>query len=271
MGRFDDSLKHLRLAIQLDPDNAGFILNLGTTLLRKGSLENAETCFETASNLNPTNSMPYANLAAVAMTRGQFDKASDLLARAIQLDSWFPGFYLQQGEILHAQGNEEEARKAYLSLIRLEGSPALLSDVSLTLRELGAEVEAMLALRKSLSLDPRNTRSQLRLARLLSSSPVDSVRNGQEAMHLMESVLRTQPIRTPELLDLYSTCLAESGRYAEATTMAKEALSLSRNAKEEWVAALEKRIALFENGKPFRERPKGSLIPKVAPPGLARS
>jgi hypothetical protein len=57
--------------------------------------------------------------------------------------------------------------------------------------------------------------------------------------------------------------LAESGQFPEARAALQLALSQSKDHKEKWVSEMEKRLALFEKGRPYRETPKKRVIAPV--------
>ncbi|HWQ09795.1 MAG TPA: hypothetical protein VN436_11820, partial [Holophaga sp.] len=72
-------------------------------------------------------------------------------------------------------------------------------------------------------------------------------------LSITTQVLGNQASFSPELLDLLAVSLAETGRFPEACAVLEKALAQSKDRKEGWVPDLEKRLALFRKGQPFRE------------------
>lgn len=258
IGRYSESLEQLRWAVKLDPNNSKYISNLGSTLLAKGSLDNAAICFETAIKIDPQMAAPYAALSSLALIKNQPSKAYTLIQKAISLQPYNPNYQHNLGLIFLKLGDHKAARSAFQSVIRLDANPAKMHAlIGWIFHNNGLDQDAVSALRQSLRLKPGTPQSQIRLAWILATSSDDQVRNGAEALALAESVLKSHPFRSPEMLDLLAVSLAESGRFPEAQAAIQEALAQSKDRKDGWVPDLEKRLALFEKGQVYRESPKG--------------
>jgi len=89
---------------------------------------------------------------------------------------------------------------------------------------------------------------------LLSTSPFDEVRNGQQAVTLaMQAVQRN---RSPSYLDTLAAAYAETGKFDRAVETQREALALARQQSEpdaEVEQELETHLEAFEAGRPWRE------------------
>ncbi len=259
LGRYSEALPLLRSAVQLDPTNYKFILNLGTLHWQKGSLDNAVACFEEAIKVNPKASMSYHALASVMLAKKDPLKAHELIMKAISLEPDKPSYHFQHGVILLELGDLSGARIAFQSGIRLAENPdGMISDVAWAFHDHGLDQEATSNLRRALGLNPDHTRSKIRLGWILATSSDSSVRNGTEALVLAGTLIGSRTSPSPELLDLLAVALAESGRFQEARAAIQSALSQSRERKEDWIPAMEQRLALFEKGQPYRELPKQS-------------
>ena len=257
LGRYSEALPLLRLAVQLEPSNYKYIINLGALHWQKGSLDNAVTCFETAIEVNPRAPMSYYVLASVMLAKNNPRKALELIQKAVNLEPDKPVFQYQLGLILLKLSDLPGARVAFQSAIRLDGNPeSMNSEVGWAFHNHGMDHEAVSNLRHALSLKPDHARSQIRLGWILATSPDDSVRNGTEAFALAKKLIGSQPTPSPELLDLLAVAQAESGRFPEAKAAIQAALAQSRERKEDWIPNMEKRLALFEKGQPYRETPK---------------
>jgi Flp pilus assembly protein TadD len=109
--------------------------------------------------------------------------------------------------------------------------------------------------RTALSLQRDFVPAMSRLADLLSSSPDDSLRNGAEAVGLAERAANLTRGQEPSILDTLGAAYAEAGRFPEAITAARHALTLAIQQNDKALAAgVNARIALYEAQKPFRAR-----------------
>ena len=151
--RFDDSARHLRRAVEVarrthdDASLAVRLLNLATTLLKKGEIaaaeEAASECAKISAALNIVRTRCLAAICAarIARARGRIDEARRIVegvaAEAKSLDEPRIGMLAREtlGEVLCAQGDAAEARKV---LARC------LEDVPDVARDLEAEVASRL-------------------------------------------------------------------------------------------------------------------------------
>jgi Flp pilus assembly protein TadD len=272
VGRYPEALEQLRQAVKLEPDNYRNIYNLAVGLWQKGSLDSAIICFKAAIQVNPLAGAPYSGLAALLLIRDQTSKAHELIQMAVKLEPYNPMFPFQLGTILLKLGDQPGAQAAFQSAIHLDGNPErMLSDVGWAFHERGQDREAIAYLRQALILQPGHAKSQLRLAWILAASWDDSVRNGSESLLLAKNLLITQPSQPPNLLDLLAVSLAETGQFPAAQAAIDLALTKSKDRKEPWVPDMERRLALFSKGIPYREAPKDKKSPTQQEKHVANS
>ncbi len=94
------------------------------------------------------------------------------------------------------------------------------------------------------------------MAWILATSVDSSVRNGSEALVLARRAAQLTAGKNPMALDALAAAYAETGKFADAIQTARTALDLARQANDEAVMdSLKDRIALYEEGKPFRSPP----------------
>ena len=129
-GDLDAAEASYRRALELDPDSAPALNNLGNVLSLKGDLAGAEEAYTRSLQLLPRYPEALINLAGAFNRRGQFEEALLLYQRAEPL---------------------------------AENRPALYSNWGLCYLELGQFAKAERALRRSISLDPDNASSHYNL------------------------------------------------------------------------------------------------------------
>ena len=89
------------------------------------------------------------------------------------------------------------------------------------------------------------------LARLLAAAPDPRARDGQQALAIMQGLLKAQ--RTLELRQTMAMTLAELGEYEEAANWQREAITAARQSgREDLMPRLEENLTLYENRQPCR-------------------
>ncbi len=89
------------------------------------------------------------------------------------------------------------------------------------------------------------------LARLLAAAPDPRARDGQQAMAIMQGLLKAQ--RTLELRQTMAMTLAELGEYEEAANWQREAITAARQSgREDLMPRLQDNLKLYENRQPCR-------------------
>jgi tetratricopeptide (TPR) repeat protein len=92
------------------------------------------------------------------------------------------------------------------------------------------------------------------LAWVLATSTEDPLRNGREALALIEPAVRAAP-QDAGLLNTFAAALAENGRFGDAANVATQALNLVRTAgaPAHIVGLLQHRVEIYRSGRPWRE------------------
>ena len=75
--------EYIAKAIRLDPRDASFRNNLGTTLTELGRIDEAAASFEEALSLDPSSAMGHHLLGEARLKQENFAEAASLASRAI--------------------------------------------------------------------------------------------------------------------------------------------------------------------------------------------
>ena len=114
---------------------------------------------------------------------------------------------------------------------------------------------AMACYREVLGISADEVTALNNLAWLLATHPSDRVRNGHEASQLATRLVESsdeQP--NAGYLDTLAAAQAEAGRFSEAVSSARQALSMARSDNDENLArTIAARLALYERGRPYHE------------------
>ncbi|MGB9624390.1 MAG: tetratricopeptide repeat protein, partial [Phycisphaerae bacterium] len=190
---------------------------LGTFLLEQGRLDEAAHEFREAIRLKPHVSDPHNNLGKVLLAQGRIPEAIDEFGRAIRLKEDFSLAHANLGLALLQSGRTEEAERHLRAAIRLEPGLAEAHDylAALLLRQ-RKYFAALDAFREAVRLTPGNFRALNNLAWLLATCPVETIRNGPEAVALARRACELTGFREPILLNTLAAALAETGQFTEA-------------------------------------------------------
>lgn len=114
---------------------------------------------------------------------------------------------------------------------------------------------AVAEFRETLRLRAETPAALVALATVLATHPNIKFRNGREAVELARKANQLSGQQNPVHLDALAAALAESGDFVEAANTQSQALRLAAaGAPREVVAEMQKRLALYQAGKPFRQQ-----------------
>jgi len=123
LGREDEALEAVRLAIALTPEDAACHSALGRVyFIGKADFAAAMACYEKALSLNPQAGWASQQLAHCAALVGRFARGEEAARRAIELQEQFlsgkegiliVGSYMRLGHLAALQGRDAEARDQF--------------------------------------------------------------------------------------------------------------------------------------------------------------
>ena len=114
--------------------------------------------------------------------------------------------------------------------------------------------EAISVLEEALRKFPSNQLVQNNLAWLLSTNKNFSLRDGQRSLVLALKASAATGSKDPRILDTLSAAYAETGDFVKALETAQAGLKLAEaSGNKELAFGLKKEIALYYEGKPFRQ------------------
>jgi tetratricopeptide (TPR) repeat protein len=210
-----------RDTVEKRPANPRARLNYGIDLYEAGRLPEAERELTEAVRLKDTSAAAHANLGPVLCALGKTDEGIWHLERALALDPEYTTAHGNLGEAYASKGN----------------------------RVLAAQQFA-----RAVEVSPDNPFLLNRLAWLLATSPEDAVRNGPRAVELAQRAVTLTSRQDLMSLETLSAAYAEAGRFDEAVTTGREALTLAEKQGNGGTAAqLASRIVVFEARQRFRE------------------
>lgn len=255
LGRVDEAIAHYQKVLEVSPDNEDIHNNLGVALRGRGKNEEAEVHFRKALELRPGFADAQYNLGSVLNRKGHLDEAVSHFRKAIAASPGYARAHNDLGAVLQTQGNLTEAGEHYRKAleIRPDYAEAHYNLGDILARE-GNPRDAMAHWREAARLRPDNAIFLSRAARVLATTPDDTIRNGVEAVDLAQRAAAMAGGQVPEVLDVLAAAYAEAGRFPEAVETAGQAITLSESQnKSALSAALRSRLELYRAGSAFRD------------------
>ena len=118
----------------------------------------------------------------------------------------------------------------------------------------GRAAQAIPHYQAALKASPDRLSSLIVLARVYSSHPDGAVRDAGEALALASRACELTRNNHPDALDALAAAHAEGGNFQEAIKTAQRAIGVARKRGAERIAAaINRRLRLYEAGKPFRQ------------------
>jgi Zn-dependent protease len=153
-------------------------------------------------------------------------------------------------------GRNDEAVELFSKVIDAGGEPGVLA-TALTNRGLiesrrGKWQRAIQDYREALRLQPKLATAHNNLAWLLAASPVDTLRNGQEAVERATWACNATAWRNPSCLGTLAAACAEVGDFGQALHWHNRALADPAYRKMYGEATVSERLRLYEQGLPCR-------------------
>ncbi len=250
-GDLEGAIAHWRKAAELEPESSEAHHNLGVALLRQGKAEEAMVEWRKAVGIDPKNFEAHANLGRALDEKGRLDEAISHYEAALAADPKHADAHNDLGIALSRSGRGDEAIAHFRKAIELDTRFAQAwFNLGNALYSASSISEAVSAWQAGLRLEPNHVQVLSRTAWVLATCPLDSVRNGAEAVRLGSRALELSGGKQPSVLDALAAAYAEAGRFREAVDTARRALALVGGANE----GIQARIALYAAGKSVRDR-----------------
>lgn len=220
LGQLDKAVEDFSQAIKLDPQNVSAFNDRGTTYRQMGQLEKAKVDFDSVIAKGVRHPAVYTNRGQVWLDLGNVEQAMVDLHIALDLDERYAPAWEASGAAREVMGHIAKAIDDY---------------------------------RVAVDIDPNFALAWNNRAWLLATTPDSSLRNGRQAVAFATKACELTGFQKADILDTLAAAHAEAGQFEQAIRRAKEALA---KADEHHKPSIEKHLALFEAGKPYRQQPK---------------
>jgi tetratricopeptide (TPR) repeat protein len=255
-GQTDKAISDYTEALRRDPGYSYAYGNRGRAYATKGELDRAIRDEDKAISLDPQGAANYVSRGFVYVLQGDFDKAASDYAEAIQLDPDNGAAYAGRGYMFSLQGEWAKVIDDYTEAINRDSKDAATYIARAYAYVQRDECEkAINDYREAIRLNPANPQPYNDLAWLFATSSVITVRDGKEAVAMAKKACELDAWKHSATVDTLAAAFAEAGDFAEAIKYQKQALSMT-DVTDKYRADGQRRLSLYQQGKPYRETPK---------------
>jgi len=221
---FEDAIKEIDKAIELDPKNPVYHNNKGIALGELGRHEEAIEEYNKAIELNPNDPMDHNNKGNALGELGRHEEAIDEFDKAIELDPSDPDYHNNKGNALLKLGRHEDAIEEYNKAIELNpNNPGYHNNKGNALGELGRHEEAIEEFDKAIELNPNNPDYHNNKGIALSKRG-----RHEEAIEEYNKAIELNP-NDPFYHNKKGIALSKQGRHEEALEKYNKAIELNPN------------------------------------------
>ena len=257
-GELDEAIGEFREALREKPSDADLHYYLGDTLRAKGDLNGAIREFGEALRFRPDVPAYYYCRGDSYRELRQLDKALADFNKMLALDPGNLNGIAARADVFYYSGDYRKAAAEYSQLLGTTKLPLAYFRRAWSYYSLGNYQAALADYEKTIELDPKSLDAFNSLAWLLATTPVDSMRNGARAVEYAQRAVDLAGSRETYLyMDTLAAAYAEAGRFGEAASLQRKAISLlPKDFDEKEKAGFETRLRLYEQRKPYREPTK---------------
>ena len=166
-GDLSAAIDSYQKAIKSQPNFTHAHFNLANTLKDEGEVTNAIDSYQKAIQLKPNFPEAYSNLGNALKENNDLNTAIDSYQKAIQLKPNFPEAYNNLGHTLQVQDRFVEAIQAYQKALQFKPDfPEALTNLGTLLHQQGKRIEAHNLFKNALKLNPKSYDTHFTLANI---------------------------------------------------------------------------------------------------------
>jgi tetratricopeptide (TPR) repeat protein len=228
--------------------------NLGMTLVSSGDFTEAADYFRRAVEIKPDHVEALINMGAVFGRARKLDMAVKTLQRAVELSPASIPARVNLAAALTASGEFPAAVPHYEAILSAEPNNASAhSQLARSLVELGRIEAAAKHLDTAVRLNPHDYAATLTLAWLQSTSTINAVRDGRNAVTLAQRLDSASRGQNLMILDVLAAAFAEQGDFESAKATLHNAIALVGDRNPSVRQILLGRLKQYEAQQPHRD------------------
>ena len=213
--------------------------------------EDAPIYFDKAVKANPNDANAWSMRGLGWKDKGEYDNAIKDFTEAIRLKPDASAHYTCRGNAWLAKKEYDKAIADYAEAIRLDPKSAVaFNNRGVAWRNKKEYDKAIADYTEALRLDPKNANAFNYLAWLHGCCPVEKFRDGKKATEYGKKLVELDPSGANR--DTLAVAYAEAGDFESAVAEQRKALD-DKSLDKEDRAAMEKRLQLYRDKKPYRD------------------
>ncbi|MBN1516663.1 tetratricopeptide repeat protein [Candidatus Sumerlaeota bacterium] len=253
-GDVDEAMEHFQRALEIQPGDAVAAYSLGNALLRKGRLDDAMPLFQRAVKNDPGDLLAHYNYGVALMEKRRVDEAIARYQKALTIDPKYSPAHYNLGIALFQNKQADEAIAHFKQALELQpGFAAAYHNLGIACSSLGRQGEAAEYFKQAVELESNNVAALNKLAWILATSPLDSLRDGAHAVRCAERASWLTGHADPVLLATLAAAYAEAGRFDDAVKTVRKALHLAQVHNLPITDSIKEQLALYKGGAPYRD------------------
>ena len=259
---FIEAIDDYSAALNLSTDDADAFGMRGDAWIKIGEHERALVDFALADvteliENDPEDVEAYVKRGLIWYEIYEFEKAVGDLTRVLERDQEHIVARRTRADALYILDRNNEAIRDYTEVIKLsKGDPAVYCSRGLAHQGIGEFANAIEDYRAAISIDSIHADGLHSLAWIFATCPVETYRDGKQAVEQASKVCELSGRQNWEHLDGLAAAYAEAGDFEKAVEAANEAIALLKaelDSEGEEIGAVEQRLALYQSNMPFRE------------------
>lgn len=242
-------------ALRLNPDRPYAYNNRGLIYSDMRASDAAIRDFTAAVRVDPNYANAYHNRAVEYTKLGKYDKALADYNEAIRRDPQVQNSHINRASLLKEMGASQQAHGDLERVIRKPARHTYdfvgRGDAWFTK---GEYKKAAADYRRALQLSPTHRDALNAVAWLEATCPDASLRDGRAALEKSRKVCELTNWKNADYLETFAAACAELGNFQQAVQHQTQAIALAHT-PDNRKGRMRKRLALYREGKPFRDRP----------------
>lgn len=262
-GWYDKALRDFNEAIRLNPKDARAYCDRGDLEVELNQPDKALSDYNQAIRLAPNFQRAHFNRAARFAQRHDYARAIADYTQSIRLSPNDLAAHAARATLYAKQGDRTRALADATAAIKLKPTTVMSQHraVDLQLRAkayniLGQPELALRDFREAIRLEPKDPIVNSQLAWFLATYPEERFRNGTEAVASARKACEPSHWNDSDYIDTLAAAYAEAGDFDQATKFQQQSLN-DRSLAAKHREKREERLRLYQQRKPFRERPDG--------------
>ena len=222
----DEGARLLQKAIKIEPDVAGYHINLGFNLQEQGKLELAEKEYAKATRLDTDSADAWFNLGNVGLALKKQRQAIHAFRKTIELNRNHQPALNNLGNLYREMGMVDEALIMLKRVLEINPDmPKSWYNLGMVYRDMGDGENAVMCLEKVTMLEPANFKARIQLAdcRGLLLNDIEG------AFKDYDAVIASTPDYAPAQIQKAYTLLT-LGRHEEAEKFYRKAIEIDETA-----------------------------------------